>query len=170
MRENSQRSRILRRSFIGLIAFVALFPSLGLARPLKLPKHWTMEEIARILTPAKAKREEVSESREEWRRFMLGDENGYIPPDGLARALEQRKGIIREMAAKRIAPDNAALPSTPAGWTNLTGYVHPVGRINDLLIHPTIPNTMWAGTDGGGIWKTTDAGVTWQAANDFLAS
>jgi hypothetical protein len=122
------------------------------------------------LMSAEGKDQEVSESREEWLRFTLGDEHGYIPPDGLARALEQRKGIIRDMAAKRIAPDNAALPSTQAGWTNLTGYVHPVGRINDLLIHPTTPNTMWAGADGGGIWKTTDGGVTWQAADDFLAS
>jgi hypothetical protein len=136
-------------------------------------KHWsdlTMEEIGRMLTSAEGKDQGVSESREEWIRFTLGDENGYIPPDGPARALDQRNRIMREMAAKRIAPDNAALPSTPAGWTNLTGYVHPVGRINDLLIHPTTPNTMWAGADGGGIWKTTDGGVTWQAANDFLAS
>lgn len=155
MRKYSPSLRILRRSFIALVACALLIPSPGFAR------FW---RSARRVERA------ASESREEWMRFTLGDENGYIPPDGLARALEQRNRVMKEMAAKRIAPDNAALPSTPAGWTNLTGYVHPVGRVNDLLIHPTSTNTMWAGTDGGGIWKTTDGGVTWQAANDFLAS
>jgi hypothetical protein len=156
MQESSPGSRIPRRSFIGLAAFAALFPSLGLASsskparrsdscasissvstptakarcarrvavaecrkaddacvasalakkfnvsPSRLTwslrqfntvaadrKHWsdlTMEEIGRMLTSAEGKDPGVSESREEWIRFTLGDENGYIPPDGPARA------------------------------------------------------------------------------------
>ena len=88
--------------------------------------------------------------REEWLRFTLADEHGVITPGGLARALEQRKALLKKSNG-RITALNAALPSSPSGWTNLTGYVHPVGRINDLLIHPTSTNTMWAGADGGGI-------------------
>jgi photosystem II stability/assembly factor-like uncharacterized protein len=170
MRKYSPSLRILRRSFIALAACALLIPSPGFARFWRSARRIDKAASKKLNVSTSRKNEEVSESREEWLRFTLGDENGYIPPDGLARALEQRKRVMKEMAAKRIAPDNAALPSTPAGWTNLTGYVHPVGRVNDLLIHPTSTNTMWAGTDGGGIWKTTDGGVTWQAANDFLAS
>ena len=141
-------------------------------------KRWcdlTAGELKEILAYAAESKEKRSESREEWMRFTIGDEKGSIPPGGLARALEQRKALVREPAevvrAQGVVQSGlAALPSSPAGWTNLTGYVHPVGRINDLLIHPTSTNTMWAGADGGGIWKTTDGGSTWQAANDFLAS
>ncbi len=154
-------------------------PELGLRKGLRRlnsaaasRKRWcdlTVEELKEIVTYAAQSKEKLSESREEWLRFTIGDENGSIPPGGLARALEQRKALVRE-AHDVVTSALAALPSSPAGWTNLTGYVHPVGRINDLLIHPTSTNTMWAGADGGGIWKTTDGGTTWQASNDFLAS
>ena len=131
-------------------------------------KRWcdlSAAELDEILTYARQSKEKLSQAREEWLRFTLGDEKGRIPADGLTRALEQRKALVR------LTPSTQALlPSTPAGWTNVTGYVHPVGRINDLLIHPTSTSTMWAGTDGGGIWKTTNGGATWQVANDFLAS
>jgi hypothetical protein len=142
------------------------------------PKRWrdlTLDDLSQLLASASSEKEEASESREEWMRRLLGDENGFIPPDGLSRALEQRNALVREPsdtvhAQRFVQSPMTALPSSPAGWTNLTGYVHPVGRVNALLIHPTSTNTMWAGTDGGGIWKTTDAGVTWAAANDFLGS
>ncbi len=142
------------------------------------PKRWrdlTVDELSQLLASASSEKEEASESREEWMHRLLGDENGFIPPDGLSRALEQRKALLRETsdtvhAQRFVQSPMTALPSSPAGWTNLTGYVHPVGRVNALLIHPTSTNTMWAGTDGGGIWKTTDAGATWVAANDFLGS
>lgn len=114
--------------------------------------------------------EREGEYREEWIRFTLGDENGYIPPDGLARALEQRNELVRRTLERRIASQSAGLPASVGAWTSLNGYVHPVGRVNDLLIHPTSTNTMWAATDGGGLWKTTDGGTTWQASNDFLSS
>ena len=140
-------------------------------------KAWcglTVAQMSQILATAdRPKRgEKASEHRQEWIRFTLGDENGYIRPDGLARALEERKALVgaRGPNGRRVAVDTASLPSTPAGWTSLNGYTHPVGRVNDLLIHPTSTNTMWAGTDGGGIFKTTDGGTTWQATNDFYPS
>jgi hypothetical protein len=138
-------------------------------------KRWcglTVAQISQILATAGRPKADAAEHRKEWIRFTLGDENGYIPPDGLARALEQRQALVpsADEGRRRIGAHSAALPATPAGWTNLSGYIHPVGRVNDLLIHPTSTNTMWAGTDGGGIWKTTDGGTTWQASNDFLAS
>lgn len=141
----------------------------------KLWCELSSDELVEIVRYAGRSNEGLAESREEWYQFTMADENGVIPADGLSRALEQRSALVRKRSsairANAIAtPSLAALPSSPAGWTNVTGYTHPVGRINDLLIHPTATDTMWAGTDGGGIWKTTDGGATWEAANDFLAS
>ena len=42
------------------------------------------------------------------------------------------------------------------------------GRTRALLIHPTVPTTMWAGGVAGGIWKTTDGGSTWTPKADLL--
>ena len=133
----------------------------------------TAAQVSQILaTAGRPRKAGASEHRKEWIRFTHADENGHIPPDGLARALEERNALLApaERDRFRIASNTAGLPATPAGWTSLNRYIHPVGRVNDLLIHPTSTNTMWAGTDGGGIWKTTDGGTTWQASNDFLSS
>ena len=34
------------------------------------------------------------------------------------------------------------------------------GRINDLESHPTNPRIIYAGSAGGGVWKSNDAGAT----------
>ncbi|MCA0359567.1 MAG: hypothetical protein LCH41_00785 [Armatimonadetes bacterium] len=40
------------------------------------------------------------------------------------------------------------------------------GRINALAVHPTQPNTFYAGGAQGGVWRTTDAGVNWEVLTD----
>jgi len=44
------------------------------------------------------------------------------------------------------------------------------GRVRAILTHPDQPNTLWAGSAGGGIWKTTNGGFSWYPLNDFLPS
>jgi len=36
-----------------------------------------------------------------------------------------------------------------------------VGRIAVIAFHPTVANTYWIGSAGGGAWKTTNNGATW---------
>jgi photosystem II stability/assembly factor-like uncharacterized protein len=40
------------------------------------------------------------------------------------------------------------------------------GRIADIEGHPTNPKVLYAGTAGGGVWRTTDAGVTFNSIFD----
>jgi hypothetical protein len=35
---------------------------------------------------------------------------------------------------------------------------------------PTAPNTLYAGTSGGGVFKSTDGGANWSAANSGLTN
>ncbi|MEO6903392.1 MAG: T9SS type A sorting domain-containing protein [Bacteroidia bacterium] len=42
------------------------------------------------------------------------------------------------------------------------------GRLNYFTFHPTDKNIIWAGSPGGGLWKTTDAGVNWTTSTDDL--
>ncbi|MCF6223796.1 MAG: hypothetical protein L3J34_08715 [Flavobacteriaceae bacterium] len=43
------------------------------------------------------------------------------------------------------------------------------GRINDLEIHPSNPRIIYAGTAGGGVWKSNDAGTTFNSIFDEYA-
>ncbi len=57
----------------------------------------------------------------------------------------------------------------PRGWVWL-GPGNIGGRIRSLLIHPRQPNVMWAGSVGGGVWKTLDGGASWSPLYDFMAN
>jgi hypothetical protein len=45
-----------------------------------------------------------------------------------------------------------------------------LGRVNCLAFHPTVVNTMFAGTPGGGLWKSTNNGTSWVPLTDGLPS
>jgi hypothetical protein len=115
--------------------------------------------------------------------------DGAIDAGAYSRAVDERRAIVAATGndaammaglpvgtgADGIATDlkTAGLPADASGWTNLTGYVHPVGRINDVLVDTTgtkDTRTLWAGTDGGGIWKSTNNGSSWTPVNDKLGS
>ncbi|MFT5233047.1 MAG: hypothetical protein ACI9UQ_001076 [Candidatus Krumholzibacteriia bacterium] len=44
------------------------------------------------------------------------------------------------------------------------------GRVRSILVHPTNTNILWAGSAGGGVWKTTDGGSSWYPLQNFLPS
>ena len=144
--------------------------------------------IALASTPKKPKSPGIAASNAEYMRWVLSGPDGKIDPAGFERAVQQRREMLDETAAKHARTTTvttnkgnaehavtltAGLPSAISGWTNLTGYAHPVGRVNDLLVDntgTTTTRTLWAGTDGGGIWKSTNGGTTWAPINDFNGS
>lgn len=44
------------------------------------------------------------------------------------------------------------------------------GRVRCIVIHPTNPSIMFAGTAGGGIWRTLDGGSGWWPMSDYIAA
>src|SRR5262249_8102061 len=56
--------------------------------------------------------------------------------------------------------DDAAFARTRQNWIP-TGPRNFSGRIVSLAIHPTNPDTMYAGAASGGVFKSLDGGETW---------
>ena len=65
-----------------------------------------------------------------------------------SEAVKRGKALFGSMRARHIGP---ALMS---------------GRINDLETHPTNSKILYAGTAGGGVWKSNDAGTTFNPIFD----
>jgi regulation of enolase protein 1 (concanavalin A-like superfamily) len=131
-----------------------------------------------------------------FRALALRDDLGRIAPDGWLRAKKHvdamkaakgarrsRTGAARDPRTGADAPamtqpsaidatgDSVAMsaPLTPTGWTPL-GPGNVGGRVRSILVHPTTPATMFAGSVGGGIWKTLDGGASWAPVADFMAN
>ena len=45
-----------------------------------------------------------------------------------------------------------------------------IGRVDRLAFHPTLANTVYAGTTAGGLWRTTDAGANWTNLSPDISS
>lgn len=87
-------------------------------------------------------------------------------------------GPLQDTPPEAPADDEAAarmtiLPLTagisPTSWVWL-GPGNIGGRTRSIVIHPTTPGIMWAGSVAGGVWKTTNGGASWGPLYDFMAS
>ncbi len=58
-------------------------------------------------------------------------------------------------------------PLGPYSWENGTnGYNPGIGRVNSIDIHPTNPDILFAGTAGGGLWKSETGGNNWTTLSE----
>ena len=56
-----------------------------------------------------------------------------------------------------------------SSWTWL-GPGNIGGRVRAVVIDPSNTNNMFAGSVGGGIFKSTNGGASWAPVNDFMAN
>jgi hypothetical protein len=101
--------------------------------------------------------------------------NHPIPPGAYAKAKQQWDKLPK---AKASRPGKAAgLVSSingvvwrPIGPVPVTsGNSLWNGRVNSIAINPNNPKVIFAGTTGGGVWRSNDAGNTWTPLLDHQA-
>ena len=56
-----------------------------------------------------------------------------------------------------------------AHW-NPIGPTDVGGRTRSILIDPANPDILYAGSTGGGLWRSADAGANWSPVDDFMAN
>lgn len=102
----------------------------------------------------------------EWRQqWWL---NGRTANDRVAeRILKQALGQKHEMIEhQRQTADHlaayAAPPAAGSPWVTI-GPRNINGRVKCLAVHPTDPQTVYAGAANGGVWKSTDGGQSWDS-------
>jgi len=74
-------------------------------------------------------------------------------------------GTARPMAAGGLSAHDTNL----GNWQFL-GPGNIGGRTRGFVIRPDDSNTIYAGSEGGGVWKTTDGGATWNPLTDLMPS
>lgn len=123
-------------------------------------------------------------ARQLFRLAQARDDNGRIPEQGCVAALRELDGLRLRTTRARVAgvptggavqPGNLGVivPSVAGLETRAWKALGPGnigGRTRSLLVHPTNHDTIWAGSVGGGIWRTDDGGVGWQPVDDFMAN
>ena len=108
--------------------------------------------------------------------MRLRSADGTIATNGLINAIQQ----VQQMPYNASAWPGAAQPATGGirpkvadlntnNWQSL-GPGNVGGRIRSIVIHPTIPSTLWVGCVGGGVWKSTNSAASWFPCNNWMAN
>lgn len=96
-----------------------------------------------------------------------------LPVERLLAAREQMRSMkqvssippdLRRRADGTLAPD-----ALSASWQAL-GPGNVGGRVMALAMPTGDSNTIYAGTAGGGVWKSTNAGTSWAVLTDTMAN
>lgn len=108
------------------------------------------------------------------RKFHLDEDGFYIKPlveyDEFKRAINKMNHIGQNSNNGFTAVTGIWTEKGPFSW-NLTSSWNPgTGRLTALAIHPLNENIIYAGSPGGGLWKTTNGGITWQPLTDYNAT
>jgi photosystem II stability/assembly factor-like uncharacterized protein len=113
--------------------------------------------------PAPAVEEENPAEPDEWMLLQRSTE-GPVPANAFERAVRQMKAVAAETA--QSDPAVAGKQWEPVGPTNIGG------RLVDIAVDPTLPDTMYTAAATGGVWKSTDAGATFSPIwpNDLTQS
>src|SRR5829696_1800854 len=114
---------------------------------------------------------DMPRAREAFRRRQSLDEEGRVDPDALSNALRQLDSTRARAAApptvagvptgRDVAPGGLLPPraglgrGATGGWRSL-GPGNIGGRTRSIVVHPKTVKVMWAGSVGGGIWRTDD--------------
>jgi hypothetical protein len=84
----------------------------------------------------------------------------------------------RHSVAPSVAGQAGSLSNRGGSWTpvgpkpinNFGSFGNVSGRVTSLAVDPTSAAIVYAGTAGGGVWKTTDGGANWSPLTDSQAT
>lgn len=103
----------------------------------------------------------------QWRRLSWLDEHGKIAPGAYARARGQREAMLLRQQGEAAGQGGRVGGIGKFSWRE-RGPQNIGGRTRSLVIHPTQPNRMWAGSVSGGLWYSQDGGYQWKPVNDAM--
>lgn len=120
------------------------------------------------------------QGEKQWQRWKWFAER-HLDADGkVANITERNMQALQQM---NISTTEFRAPSASTATGRLNGdwsAIGPfaiaapaqnyLGRVNCVAFHPSITNTIFAGTPGGGLWKSTTNGTTWTPLTDGLPS
>ena len=141
----------MKPRFIVFIIIVMLIVVVGTLLYKPVPKHKKISHPEFIETPHGEKiKKEPKALPNEWFGYQRAYPYHEIKHEYYLEGLQQAAELHIQTRGNR-----------EYNW-ELAGPINVGGRITDLAIHPSNPETWYVGAASGGIYKTTDEGINWE--------
>jgi len=164
-------------AFLLVLSFIPFAGGAGNAGPVKITEVDPQEESDPDLPPGmagKIDKETYLRLRGE-QLDMLRGRPYNLPYDPRERAIKEME---KQEAAQKQNRQSLGLPASLTNWTALGPAPIPNGQTSDtsvpvagrtiaIAVHPTDPDTVYAGAAQGGLWKSTNGGNTWTSLFEF---
>lgn len=157
----------LKRLAVVICALVLTAGGLSLAPP--KPRHSGLE----LASSTDAVKAELERFRQKVLGYSVGENPRTEPdapgPDWIINQRTGKDGTVSLHDFKRALSqsqdaEQRTLTEAPeiaaADWA-LMGPTNIGGRVADVAVDPTVADTVYTATAGGGVWKSTDAGMNW---------
>ena len=155
-----------RGGYIALLAaLLSLLTILALAACTAVPPPSTPPEAEEEL----AEKADASRKQEEWFLRRLREADGTVRENAFASGPRSWEAWVAGHPPA-APPDKAASPLDARSWRE-AGPRNIAGRVLAVAFDPTDSSVIWAGSAGGGLWRSGDFGQTWrQMGGDHLPS
>lgn len=134
-------------------------------------KHKKLLRSNRKMSASEAKAQEKAIKRFERWVYAWKDRvniDGSFP--NANNNVEYKKEVLKQLTSQKAAASTWGQvgPVDNPARNRYSAYPGK-GRVNVVVQDPTDANTLYAGSAGGGLWKTTNNGVNWVSKTDHLA-
>ncbi|MEO7307783.1 MAG: 3-coathanger stack domain-containing protein [Ferruginibacter sp.] len=122
-----------------------------------------------LLAPADSiQKKKISRERKFWNRYLYDAESHLLPDGRIADAGRKTLDAIDN----GVIPSNNLIETVGGAWSlaGPTSASGGVGRINKIAFEPGSATVIYAGSSGGGLFRSSNAGITWSNVNSFLPS
>ncbi|MBP2833147.1 discoidin domain-containing protein [Aquimarina sp. U1-2] len=102
------------------------------------------------------------------------DKNGNVISD--ETVVDERKAYqksiknSKDLTTKNIQQSSGWTELGPFNWTRTRSWNPGLGRITAIAVEPKDQQIIFAGSPGGGIWKSDDAGQSWKPLGDQMTN
>jgi photosystem II stability/assembly factor-like uncharacterized protein len=131
------------------------------------------EKISQQRTTDTFKIKRLNRQRKFWNRWFYESESRLNTNMEVENVTEKIYNYLSSSSYQQSESTSAARDAVAnASWSHVgPNYVSAgIGRINRIATHPSNQSILYAGSAGGGLYKSTNAGVNWSAAGNFVPS
>ncbi len=123
-------------------------------------------KLSRLSNADSVKKKNLGRQAKFWNRYFYESESRLNPNGEVGNATAK---IVDYLSTSQAALSTEA---TSGSWAHIgpNNVSSGIGRINRIAFDPTNPFIAYAGSAGGGLYKTTNDGSSWQNIGSFIPS